>query len=251
MLEESPGKEGGRGTGGVGGDSSGLDTNYPPPSPLTIGRRPPGGVGDGRGDRGGGGWHKACLGGGGGSGAPEHVLVLAGWPNVPGGGGGVARGHGVGLFAFGGAYWPLAIVHSDPPWVRTCCGHANGAPKPVRPRLVPMQGLPWLGPRREHAAHAPPPGVWHPQPVAPTQQNGPYTSEPERMGSQHKTLKSGVKVPWDAVAEPLGGMTHGRAAVGAVSVTLCDLCVARAGRGGGVRGEGGQAGGGGGLLTRR
>ena len=32
------------------------------------------------------------------------------------GGGGVARGHGVGLFAFGGAYWPLATVHSDPLW---------------------------------------------------------------------------------------------------------------------------------------
>ena len=38
------------------------------------------------------------------------------------GGGGLARGQGVGLFAFGGAYWPLALAHSDPLWDRTCFG---------------------------------------------------------------------------------------------------------------------------------
>ena len=31
-----------------------------------------------------------------------------------GGGGGVAQGLGIYLFAFGGAYWPLATAHSDP-----------------------------------------------------------------------------------------------------------------------------------------
>ena len=31
------------------------------------------------------------------------------------GGGGLAQGLGIGLFAFGGAYWPLA-AHSDPLW---------------------------------------------------------------------------------------------------------------------------------------
>ena len=35
---------------------------------------------------------------------------------------GLARGHGVGWFAFGGGYWPLAIAHSDPLWVQTCFG---------------------------------------------------------------------------------------------------------------------------------
>ena len=44
------------------------------------------------------------------------------------GGGGLAQGHGVGLSAFGGAYWPLALAHSDPLWVRTCFGCVNGAP---------------------------------------------------------------------------------------------------------------------------
>ena len=43
-------------------------------------------------------------------------------------GGGGGRGHGVGLFAFGGAYWPLATAHPDPLWVRTCSGCVNGAP---------------------------------------------------------------------------------------------------------------------------
>ena len=150
---------------------------------------------------------------------------------------------------------PLAApIGPSPSYILTLRGSGRVVVMPTEPlnpcvrALCPCKGwsgVPWPGPRREHAAHAPPPGVWHPQPVAPTQQNGPYTSEPERMGSQHKTLKSGVKVPWDAVAEPLGGMTHGRPAVGVVSVTLCDLCVARARWGGGVRGEGGQAGGGG------
>ena len=40
----------------------------------------------------------------------------------------LARGHGVGLFAFGGAYWPLATAHSDPLRARTCFGRVNGAP---------------------------------------------------------------------------------------------------------------------------
>ena len=50
------------------------------------------------------------------------------------GGGGVARGHGVGLFAFGGADWPLAPAHSDPLWVRTCFwgrGTEGDPPPPV------------------------------------------------------------------------------------------------------------------------
>ena len=32
------------------------------------------------------------------------------------------------IVAFGGAYWPLAIAHSDPLGVRTCFGCVNGAP---------------------------------------------------------------------------------------------------------------------------
>ena len=43
-------------------------------------------------------------------------------------GGGMAQGLGISLFAFGGAYWPLATAHSDPLWVRTCFGCVNGAP---------------------------------------------------------------------------------------------------------------------------
>ena len=46
-----------------------------------------------------------------------------------GGGGMLAQGLGIRLFAFGGAYWPLATAHSDPLWVRTCFGCVNGAPK--------------------------------------------------------------------------------------------------------------------------
>ena len=46
----------------------------------------------------------------------------------PGGGGGLARGHGVSLLASGGAFWPLATAHSDPLWVQTCVGRVNGAP---------------------------------------------------------------------------------------------------------------------------
>ena len=46
----------------------------------------------------------------------------------PGGGVGLARGHGVGLLACGGAYWPLPIAQSDPLWVRTCFGCVNEAP---------------------------------------------------------------------------------------------------------------------------
>ena len=44
------------------------------------------------------------------------------------GGGGVAQSLGIRLFAFGGAYWPLATAHSGPLWVRTCFGCVNGAP---------------------------------------------------------------------------------------------------------------------------
>ena len=45
-----------------------------------------------------------------------------------GGGGVLAQGHGVGLFAFGGACWPLAAAHCDPLWARMCFGCVNGAP---------------------------------------------------------------------------------------------------------------------------
>ena len=44
------------------------------------------------------------------------------------GGGGLAQGLGICLFAFGGAYWPLATAHSDPLWARTCFGCVNRAP---------------------------------------------------------------------------------------------------------------------------
>ena len=58
-----------------------------------------------------------------------------------GGGGGVARGHGAGLGAFGGAHWPLATAHPGPLWVRTWfgCG-GGGAPRespPLPPALPP------------------------------------------------------------------------------------------------------------------
>ena len=43
-------------------------------------------------------------------------------------GGGLAQGLGIRLFAFGGAYWPLATAHSDPLWAQTCFGCVNGAP---------------------------------------------------------------------------------------------------------------------------
>ena len=43
-------------------------------------------------------------------------------------GGGLAQGLGIYLFAFGGAYWPLATAHSEPLWARTCFGCVNGAP---------------------------------------------------------------------------------------------------------------------------
>ena len=44
------------------------------------------------------------------------------------GGGFLAQGHGVGSFAFGGAYQPLTTAQSDPLWARTCFGCVNGAP---------------------------------------------------------------------------------------------------------------------------
>ena len=43
-------------------------------------------------------------------------------------GGALAQGLGIRLFAFGGAYWPLATAHPDPLWARTCFGCVNGAP---------------------------------------------------------------------------------------------------------------------------
>ena len=42
-------------------------------------------------------------------------------------GGGVARGHGVGLLAFGGAYWPLALAHSG--------AREESAPPPLPSRV--------------------------------------------------------------------------------------------------------------------
>ena len=36
--------------------------------------------------------------------------------------------HKASVFAFGGAYGPLATAHSDPLWARTCFGCVNGAP---------------------------------------------------------------------------------------------------------------------------
>ena len=42
--------------------------------------------------------------------------------------GALAQRLGIGLFAFGGAYWPLATAQSDPLWARTCFGCVNRAP---------------------------------------------------------------------------------------------------------------------------
>ena len=42
------------------------------------------------------------------------------------GGGGVAQGLSIQLFAFCAAYWPLATAHSDPLWARTCLGGGGG-----------------------------------------------------------------------------------------------------------------------------
>ena len=44
------------------------------------------------------------------------------------GGGVLAQGLGIRLFAFGGDYWPLTTARSDPLWVRMCFGCVNGAP---------------------------------------------------------------------------------------------------------------------------
>ena len=44
------------------------------------------------------------------------------------GGGGGTRPWWLALLACGGAHWPLATAHSDPPWPRTCFGCVNGAP---------------------------------------------------------------------------------------------------------------------------
>ena len=61
------------------------------------------------------------------------------------GGGGLARGHGVGLLAFGGAYWPLTTAHPDPlfwlclrsPWrvVWGKGGVRGGTPPPCPPAM--------------------------------------------------------------------------------------------------------------------
>ena len=68
---------------------------------------------------------------------PLNVLDWHSWEGMPAaylplksglGGGWLAQGLGIGLFAFGGAYWPLATAHPDPLWVRTCFGCVNGAP---------------------------------------------------------------------------------------------------------------------------
>ena len=48
---------------------------------------------------------------------PVKAHAWGAWGVGRGGGGG---GHSVGLFAFGGAYWPLTLAHSDPLWLRTC-----------------------------------------------------------------------------------------------------------------------------------
>ena len=42
--------------------------------------------------------------------------------------GGLAPGHCVGWFAFGGAHWPLALAHSDPLWGQTCFGCVQRSP---------------------------------------------------------------------------------------------------------------------------
>ena len=74
--------------------------------------------------RGGGVWHKASVSDGVPLAAPIGLLPLRRGP----GGGGLARGLGICVFAFGGAYWPLATAHSDPVWAQTCFGCVNGAP---------------------------------------------------------------------------------------------------------------------------
>ena len=46
---------------------------------------------------------------------PTMVTLVWGAGSRAGGGGGLARSHGVSLFVFGGAYWPLALAGGDPP----------------------------------------------------------------------------------------------------------------------------------------
>ena len=58
------------------------------------------------------------------------------------GGGGLAQGLGIRLFAFGGAHWPLATAHSDPLWVRTCFGWVNGALDDLSCLTTPGVGCP-------------------------------------------------------------------------------------------------------------
>ena len=51
---------------------------------------------------------------------PNHVTLQSDGPEraqtFAQGGGGLAQGLGIRLFAFDGAYWPLATAHSDPLW---------------------------------------------------------------------------------------------------------------------------------------
>ena len=54
-------------------------------------------------------------------------------------GGGGARDHGAGLFAAGGAYWPLATVHSGPLWIRAWFGCVNRAPSHQSTMVVTLQ----------------------------------------------------------------------------------------------------------------
>ena len=56
------------------------------------------------------------------------IFSRGGHFGLEGGGGGLAQGLGITLFAFGGAYWPLATAQSDPLWARTCFGCVTGAP---------------------------------------------------------------------------------------------------------------------------
>ena len=67
-----------------------------------------------------------------------------------GGGGDLAQGLGITLFAFGGAYRPLATAHSDPLWARTCFGCLGegtqgvwAQPKPRPSRVWHIFGL-WV-----------------------------------------------------------------------------------------------------------
>ena len=63
----------------------------------------------------------------------------------------MAQDLGIRLFAFGGAYWPLATAHSDPLWVRTCFGCRKGGSRVWKPnpraRGVPAKVTAGGGPK--------------------------------------------------------------------------------------------------------